>query len=80
MSAVFEKELATYNEKLPELQRDSGKFVLIKGDKIEGIFDTYADALNVGYERFNLEPFFVKQIAPAEQILHFTRDIVSTCL
>jgi hypothetical protein len=29
MTAIFEKELATYNEKLPELQRDSGEFVLI---------------------------------------------------
>ena len=80
MAEIFEKELATYNEKLSELQRDAGKFALIKGDKIEGIFDTYADALKVGYERFKLERFLVKQISTTEQILHFTRDLVSPCL
>jgi len=45
----FDKELAAYAKKLPELQAQSGKFVLIKGDKVDGVFDTYADALNVGY-------------------------------
>jgi hypothetical protein len=73
MPAIFEKELVTHDEKLPEL------FVLIKGDKIDGIFDTYSDALKIGCVRFKLEPFSVKQIAPAEQILHFTRDVVSAC-
>jgi len=36
-----------------------GKFVLIKGTRIEGIYDTYADArrLDTRYKRFRLEPF-----------------------
>ena len=71
MPAIFEKELTTHDEKLPEL------FVLMKGDKIVGIFGTYSDALKMGCVRFELETFSVKQIAPAEQILHFTRDSVS---
>jgi hypothetical protein len=64
----LQKEIETYNARLPELLGSIGKFVLIKDDKIEGTYDTYADALKVGYERFQLQPFMVKQIAPAEKI------------
>lgn len=80
MASNFEKELATYTAKLPELQQQSGKFVLIKGDNVEGVFDSYSDALKFGYERFKLDPFLVKQIAPSERILYFTRDLETACL
>jgi hypothetical protein len=60
---LLQKEIETYNANLPELLRSVGRFVLIKGDHIEGICDTYADAIKIGYERFKLAPFFVKQIA-----------------
>jgi hypothetical protein len=73
-------EIETYNSKLPELIGSSmGKFVLIKGDAVEGVFDTYADALKIGYERFKLAPFMVKQVAPAERILFFTRELDLKC-
>jgi hypothetical protein len=79
MADALEREMTTYNAKLNELLASVGKFVLIKGDVIEGIFDTYADALKIGYERFKLEPFMVKQIAPAEQIQFFTRELDLPC-
>jgi hypothetical protein len=77
--STLQKEVETYNAKLPELVGSIGKFVLIKGEVIEGVFDTYADALKIGYERFKLEPFLVKQIAPAEQIQFFTRELDLEC-
>lgn len=80
MAKTLEKELATYTAKLPDLQDKSGKYVLIKGDAIEGVYDSYSDALKFGYERFKLEPFLVKQIAPDERVLHFTRDLATACL
>jgi hypothetical protein len=76
---ALQKEVETYNAKLPELLSSIGKFVLIKGTEIEGIYDTYADALKIGYERFKLEPFMVKQIAPAEQVQFFTRELDLEC-
>jgi hypothetical protein len=79
MPEPLEQELATYNAKLSELLGNVGKFVLIKGDVIEGVYDTYADALKVGYERFKLAPFMVKQIAPAEQMQFFTRELDLEC-
>jgi hypothetical protein len=72
-------EIETYNAKLSELLGSVGKFVLIKGTQVEGIYDTYADALKIGYERFKLEPFLVKQIAPGEQIHFFTRELDLEC-
>lgn len=73
----FATELAAYDRKLPELLGDVGRFVLIKGEEVAGIFDTYQDAVSVGYERFKLDRFFVKQIAPAERIAFFARDLVA---
>jgi hypothetical protein len=75
----LQKEIMTYNAKLPELLGNIGKFVLIKDDSIIGIYDTYADALKIGYEHFQLKPFMVKQIAPAENIHFFTREIDPKC-
>jgi hypothetical protein len=75
----LQKEIETYNAKLPELLGSIGKFVLVKDSQIEGIYDTYADALKIGYERFQLQPFMVKQIAPAEKIHFFTRELDLEC-
>ncbi|HEY0746606.1 MAG TPA: hypothetical protein VGD63_07900 [Steroidobacteraceae bacterium] len=69
------REIETYNRLLPELLAQQGKFVLIKGSEQFGTFDSYQDALSAGYQRFQLEPFFVKQIAPAERVSYFTRDL-----
>lgn len=76
---ALERELKTYAGKLPELVAHSGKFVLIKDDEIVAIFDTYADALKTGYDRFKLDTFLVKQIAPEEHVLQFSRDLMVEC-
>jgi hypothetical protein len=72
---ALEKEQQTYVRELPSLLALAGKFALVHGDAVAGTFDTYADALNVGYEKFGLEPFLVKQIMAVEQIQCFSRDL-----
>ena len=74
MPSNLDREWAAYIASLPELQMHSGKFVLIKGDKVAGIFDSYRDALMAGYAQFQLEPFLVKQIAVVEKVLQFSRE------
>ncbi len=64
-------EIETYNQLLPGLLDSQGKFVLIKGTYKIGIYDSYQDAIAAGYGKFALEPFLIKQIAPAEQVSHF---------
>jgi hypothetical protein len=71
----LEQEQKAYERELPKLLASTGKFVLISGDVVSDIFDTYHDALKAGYDRFGLKPFLVKQIAAVESVQHFTRDI-----
>jgi len=73
--AALEPEIKTYKEKLPELQASEGKFVLISGETVSGVFDSYQDALAAGYERFGMNPFLVKQISTVEVLASFTRDL-----
>jgi hypothetical protein len=61
------KEYETYKSKLPELVRHEGKFVLIQGTDVVGIFASYEEALTAGYQKFGPEaPFFVKKISSVE--------------
>ncbi len=72
---MLEKELQTFEQKLPELlQTDLGKFILIKEDVICGTYVAVEDALMAGYEKFLRDAFFVRQILPGNQILDFSNN------
>lgn len=71
----LETELETYRKALPELLSEAGKFVLIRGQEVLGIYETYEDALKVGYDKCGLDPFLVKKIESTEQVQYFTRHI-----
>jgi hypothetical protein len=47
-----------------------GRYVLIKGEKIIGLFDDWAAARLEGLKRFLREPFFVHLIRAVEPHLH----------
>lgn len=72
---ALESEQQTYQRELPKLLASAGKYALVHGDQVAGIYDTYPDALKIGYERFGLKPFLVKRIAAFDQVNRFTRDI-----
>jgi hypothetical protein len=72
---ALEKELETYNNKLPELKQFEGKFVLIHGDEVVDTFASYEDAIKEGYKKFKLEPFLVKQIHSVEQAQFISRFV-----
>jgi hypothetical protein len=72
---AFDVELKTYRMHLPELLDSEGEFVLIRGEEVDGTFDTYEAALEAGYTKYGLEQFLVKQIRPVEPIQYFTRDL-----
>jgi hypothetical protein len=73
---ALETELATYKAKLPELEAQAGRFVLIHGNDVVDTFSSYDDALREGYEKFGLEPFLVKRIE-AVQHAHFVSRFVT---
>ena len=70
---ALEKELQTYEQKRSELLPNEGRFVLIHGDQVAGIWDTYEDALKLGYEKYGLKPFLVKRIEAVDTINHSFR-------
>ncbi len=75
---ALEQELETYKNKLPELVANEGKFVLIHGDDVVNMYDSYEDAIKEGYSRFGLKPFLVKQIESTEQV-HFISRFIAPC-
>ncbi len=69
----LEKELKTYKDKLAELDQHVGQYVVIQGDEVLGIFDTYHDAIRHGYRELGVTPFLVKMIEGVETIHLITR-------
>ncbi|HEY3744054.1 MAG TPA: hypothetical protein VGL53_29620 [Bryobacteraceae bacterium] len=74
----LERELEVFRRKLPEWTSEEGKFALIEGDNVVGIYGAYEDALRDGYQRFQLSPFLVKQIHCLEQVQFISR-ITTPC-
>lgn len=72
---ALEQELATYRAKLEELKTHAGKYVLIHGDDVVDMFDSYDDALKQGYAKFGLEPFLVKRIEAIEHAHFISRHV-----
>ena len=64
----FEKELATYRQALPNWVEEEGRWTLILGDEIAGVFDTFAEAVDCGYEKYGLAHFMVKPIHQVEPV------------
>ena len=74
---ILSKELETYEKNKPKLLKDSrGKFALIKGEEVVNVFDTYADAVKVGIDKFGNSPFLVKQILEVDQPQNFTSNLI----
>lgn len=68
-------ETKYFESKLPDLVKtDAGRFVLIKGEEVIGVFESQLDAIKVGYDRFRSEPFFVRRIVPVQQPLNFSNN------
>jgi hypothetical protein len=74
---ALERELETFRTRLPELiDKEAGRFVLIHGDEVAGVWDDKTQALEEGYRRFGLEPFLVKRIVANETPLFVPRGLV----
>jgi hypothetical protein len=59
------------------LQTAEGKFALIKGDEIIGVYDADAEAIREGHKRFGNVPFLAKRIVRMEHPMNFTaRDLL----
>lgn len=77
MSSLLETELKTYGAKKQELLRQNvGKYVLIKGTAVIGIFESEKDAVRAGIDKFGNVPFLVKKIEEIEQGQNYTSNLI----
>ena len=74
-TAVLDRELQTYDAHREELLgQATGKFALVHGDEVVGVFDAKPDAIATGYQRFGNTPFLVKQIVAVETPQNFVSN------
>ena len=77
MSQILGTEIQTYEQHRDNLLGTSeGKFVLIHGTQVVGIFDAKMDAIAAGYQQFGNVPFLVKQILRIEAPLNFMSNLL----
>jgi hypothetical protein len=77
-AVALERELATFRKELPNLlaaEGNRGKYALVYGDKVEGVWDTVDEALAAGYTRFGVQPFLVQEITENEAPQYFSRNV-----
>jgi len=67
----LEKELAYFNEILPQLQRDNraGSFAVIKDNQLLGVWNNRDVALKKGHEKWGNVAFLVRNITVNEPIM-----------
>ena len=65
--AMLEREINFFTEnKDAWLEEHPQKFVLVRGDKLIGVFDTLSDALTAGSRMFGLDHFLIRQVTERE--------------
>jgi hypothetical protein len=68
---ALEIEIEYYNELRPELLKEhgEGKFVLIKGRELLGVFDTNEEAYSAGFDAYGFVSFLLRPIRKVDRIL-----------
>lgn len=70
----LDREFKVYKQRLPELlNTQAGRFVVIKGDEVTSLHDTYEAALDWAYDHYGLNQFFVKEVTDARPVTHYSR-------
>jgi len=57
-------------------QENRGKFVLIKNQKIVGIYDSYIDALQEGIKKFGEEKFLIQEVGTEDNVNYNTFSLM----
>jgi hypothetical protein len=70
VNQTLSEEYAYFNEIKKELTNNNyeGKYALIKGHNLVGIYDTDTDAYQVGIMQYGNEPFLIVKISQENEI------------
>lgn len=75
--SVLERELGTFARLLPVLlDAAEGRWVLIKGNQLLGLFASQNEAINAGYAQLGNQPFLTRQLREAQMVAIFSRDLL----
>jgi hypothetical protein len=77
MPDLLATELDTYERQRNQLlAAGQGKYALVHGNTIVGVFQSKMDAISTGYERFGNTPFLIKQIVKVEIPQNFVSSLL----
>lgn len=69
-NTILDPEIEAYEGMKEDLLREhEGKYALVRGGKLVGIWDTREDALSAGYDRFGNVPFLVRRIVKVDEMV-----------
>lgn len=68
MSHVLDVEIQAFERKKQELtERYNGKYVVIKGDDLAGVFDSFNNAAKMAVETLK-SPYLIRQVGASESM------------
>jgi len=69
---VLKEEVEYYNKmKLDLITKHEGKYALIKGQELKGIYNSEFEAYEAGVKMFKDEAFLIKHITKEEETVEF---------
>ena len=69
---MFKTELQYYKTHKEELlKRHANKYLVIRGDRLLGVYDTDIDAYKAGLEEFGNVAFLIKKVTKEEEVIRF---------
>jgi hypothetical protein len=76
-AVALEREWETFLKEMPRLLQEGhrGKYVLIQGETVHGVWATLDEALAAGYERFGVEAFLAQEINDNPEPRYFSRNL-----
>ena len=63
---TLERELETFRRLLPHFLHQQGKYMLVQGEQVAGVFGSWEEASKAGHARFGLASFLIKKIEETE--------------
>lgn len=74
---ALEREWDTFLKEMPRLLHEGqrGKYVLIQGETVHGVWDTLDEAIAAGYDRVGLAPFLAQEIDDHPEPRYCSRNV-----
>ena len=70
VAPVLDQERAIFEQNSAEWARQHpGKFSVVKGDSLAGVFATIDEALSAGVRSFGMVPFLVRQLGQPPELI-----------